>query len=589
MTVGEGVLLGSYGLATGIGAVVALVVWRHRGKTGALPLAGALVGTVIVSGSRFVATAADSYALSVLMERTLYVGIGLSVAAIVVFALVYTGRERYVTPKTIGLLSIEPLLVVILAFTNPATVFFESFEPDPTLATGVGVEWGPAFVAHTLYSYLLLAGTTYLILSFLISSRALYRGQALALLGGTTVPWLANAVHVVGPVTADTTPIGYVLMGGLNAIAIVRYQLIDIVPIARDRVLDTVNEGVFVVDRDDRLVDINPAGRELIGAETTNSLVGTNVETIFASDPALRERFHELTASKEPTRVQLAYDGADYEVRATPITDDRDRHVGWLLLVTDITDRKHRERELRRHNDRLEEFAQVVSHDLRNPLNVASGYVDLARETNDPAHLEEIEQAHDRMETIIEDVLELARTGEPVTDPESVSLEAVATQAWDSVETGEATLTVQRDVHLQADPSRLTRLLENVFRNAVTHGRPDGGFDGESARSHSPIEVTVGPIGEPEADSLEGIFVADDGVGIPESERDRIFDSGVTTGADGTGLGLSIVEQIATDHGWSVAVTDSEDGGARFEFTGLESVSRDQPRDAASQPDPQRP
>ncbi|MFB6218979.1 MAG: PAS domain-containing sensor histidine kinase [Halobacteriaceae archaeon] len=199
-----------------------------------------------------------------------------------------------------------------------------------------------------------------------------------------------------------------------------------------------------------------------------------------------------------------------------------------------------------RGNERLEEFASVVSHDLRNPLNVADGNLELAREQCDAEELEAVEDALDRMAAIIDDVLTLAREGETVAEVAEVSLAAVARDAWESVETDGATLTVEDNRSVRADADRLQRALENLFRNAVEHAGPA-------------VEVTVGA-------TPRGFYVADDGPGIPAEEREDVFDHGYSTAADGTGFGLAIVREIAAAHGWTVSVGESESGGARFEF-----------------------
>ena len=218
------------------------------------------------------------------------------------------------------------------------------------------------------------------------------------------------------------------------------------------------------------------------------------------------------------------------------------RRVGYEI------ERHRYERTLERQNERLEKFASAISHDLRNPLGIAQARLELARDTGDDEHFDPIVEAHDRMESIIEDTLTLAREGDFVTDVSPVSLEVVATDCWSCVETGAATLPVDGDVELRADPDRLRHVFENLFRNAVEHGAEEWGA----------VTVTVGP-------SDEGFYVADDGTGIPPDKCDRVFEQGYTDG-DGTGFGLAIVEAVARAHGWSVAVTESRDGGARFEF-----------------------
>ena len=222
-------------------------------------------------------------------------------------------------------------------------------------------------------------------------------------------------------------------------------------------------------------------------------------------------------------------------------------------------DRLDRERELRQQrnelewqNERLDEFVSVVSHDLRNPLAVLDGRLGLAEETGEAEHFEHCRRAIERMSELIDDLLTLARKGETIEGTDAVSLDAVASECWETVATGEGTLVVETERTVRADRSRLRQLLENLFRNAVEHG-------GATAT------VRLG-------DAKDGFFVADDGPGIPPDERETVFETGHSTTDGGNGLGLSIVKQVVDAHGWEISVTDSENDGARFEVTGVETA-----------------
>ncbi|MFT4882701.1 MAG: PAS domain S-box-containing protein [Natronomonas sp.] len=211
--------------------------------------------------------------------------------------------------------------------------------------------------------------------------------------------------------------------------------------------------------------------------------------------------------------------------------------------------RVSREESLQRQNERLDQFASVVAHDLRNPLTVASGFLELVEETGELEHLDRIESAHSRMERLIQDLLTLARGETTVENPERIDLETVATEAWGYVDTDEATLSVRDTVPtVSGEEERLTQLFENLFRNAVEHGGND-------------VTVTVGRL-----DGTDGFYVEDDGDGIPPEKRADVFEHGVTSSEGGTGFGLSIVADIAKAHGWTASVTDGTHGGARFEF-----------------------
>ncbi|MDS0219959.1 response regulator [Haloarcula sp. S1AR25-5A] len=228
---------------------------------------------------------------------------------------------------------------------------------------------------------------------------------------------------------------------------------------------------------------------------------------------------------------------------------------------------RDRERELSTQNDRLEQFATVVSHDLRNPLNVAIGRLEALKQRHDDDSIAAIDQALDRMQALIDDLLLLARTGDSIAETETVALATAVRDCWEVVETGDAALVVETDRKIRADMTRLQQLLENLFRNAVEHSATDSQSrtdDGEHGVSG--VTITI-------SDVPGGFAVSDDGPGIPEADRETVFESGYSTAGDGTGFGLSIVSQIATAHGWTVTLTESDSGGARFEFTGVDVAS----------------
>jgi len=259
---------------------------------------------------------------------------------------------------------------------------------------------------------------------------------------------------------------------------------------------------------------------------------------------------------------------ADREPQAAPITAADEAFVevlaGWL--EHELSHQRERDR-LGRQADRLEEFAGVVAHDLRNPLNAASGHLDLAAsrlssEADAEAVAEavvEAEAAVDRMTELVADVRSLASEGAVVGDPEPVSLAAVAEDAASTALPDEATLTVETDAgeRLAADPERLRTVFENLFRNAVEHGG-DG------------VGVAVRSVDPQSGDGEAGFTVVDDGPGFADADTSQVFGQGYSTRPEGTGYGLSIVEAIAEAHGWTVSATDAADGGARFDVRGVE-------------------
>jgi len=227
-------------------------------------------------------------------------------------------------------------------------------------------------------------------------------------------------------------------------------------------------------------------------------------------------------------------------------------------------------RQLQRQNDRLDRFASVVSHDLRNPLNIALTRTELAAMECESGHLGDVEDALGRMEAIIESTLSLAREGGTVENTERVSLARIATESWAQVDTNALAFDVVEDAEVLADPDRLRTVFENLFRNSAEHGpagnqprATDVGDTGDDGQAPAEVHVRIGL-------TDGGFYVEDTGSGIPDSERERIFELGYSGDGRGMGFGMAIVQEIVNAHDWTIGVAESEEGGARFEITGVD-------------------
>jgi PAS domain S-box-containing protein len=365
-------------------------------------------------------------------------------------------------------------------------------------------------------------------------------------------------------------------------------------------------DTIAVHDSDGTVLDPN---RRLCAATgyDRETLTGMALwELLPERDPeTAREQWAEMDAG-DRHRVETEYQRADGSTFPVEIHRQRLSLRGadrFVAIGRDITDQQAREAELRAQNERLDEFASIVSHDLRNPLNVATLRLEQLQTETDSEHLDALADALDRMDGLIEDLLTLARTGES-TGRKRVSLARTCEACWGVIDTGDATLVTDTDRAVWADEGRLRQLLENLFRNAIEHGSTsldsqarrdaaeqvpetpipeaeqtvaeyvadarEGGESpqsGDAARADPPtddaVTVTVGTLSD-------GFYVEDDGPGIPASAREQVFESGYTSAEDGTGLGLNIVKRIVEDHGWAIRAVEGRDGGARFEVTGVE-------------------
>lgn len=386
-------------------------------------------------------------------------------------------------------------------------------------------------------------------------------------------------------------------------------------------VLDGVDAAIWIRDKESRFLLINQAFRDLFEIDDETKVVGKRPEDFLPEEVASQFRENDIkTIDNEETteieeEVQTPHGVRTYLTRITPLFNDDGELYGTCGIASDITDLKEYEKRLQNQKERLDEFASVVSHDLRNPLSIFQGYLERAEETGDPEDFEKCRDAIARMDALIDDLLSLARNTDGTADTEPVNLDEVAKMSWQNTETREANLRVKTEMTVVADKGQLRQLFENLFRNSVEHGskNPDsetrwdsvehgstgshaspddsaehGSTTPDSGTRRDSVEPDSAECQVPSKDAVEcvsdvtvtvkslpdGFSIEDDGVGIPEEERDRVFESGYSEDNDGTGLGLYIVEQVAEAHGWDVTVTEGEEGGAAFEITGVELTDR---------------
>ena len=322
-----------------------------------------------------------------------------------------------------------------------------------------------------------------------------------------------------------------------------------------ETIIQSISDAVYTLDEEGRIQFVNDSYVDLKGV-SREELVGTKIEQWV--DEAVLQRskpeFERIKSGEQETaQIEYEFTTADgeripAELRFTILPTFGGEETGRVGVIRDMTERTKWEQELKRQNERLDAFARVVSHDLKNPLSVASGRLDLAREECESDHLAAADRALDRMDELIADLLTLAKSGEQVSELDPCDLGAIVDNCWNNVDTKNATLENEVDATVRCDRSRIQQLLENLVKNAVDHGGDD-------------VTITIDDLpGE------IGFYVEDDGPGIPEAERERVFESGYSNAPGGTGFGLAIVGEIAGAHGWSVELTEGETGGARFEI-----------------------
>jgi PAS domain S-box-containing protein len=326
------------------------------------------------------------------------------------------------------------------------------------------------------------------------------------------------------------------------------------------KVFETSPVGIVIVDADGTIEDANHRAESVLGLDHDEITDRTYDDDRWRP---VREDGTPLSTSELPVSTALergepvfdselgietpSGDAVWLSVNAAPIYGSDGTIDRIVAVVSDVTDRREYRRLLEQQNERLEAYSATVSHDLRGPLSIASGWLDVAIEEGSTESLDKVRDALDRMGTLITDLRALGRYGQTVDGMVELDLDSLVDAAWSNVETGEATLEIDGDLgSINGEEGRVLQLFENLFRNAVDHAGPN-------------VTVRVGSLDD-------GFYVEDDGPGIPANDRGAVFDFGYSTLERGTGIGLAIVEAVADAHGWELALTDADPYGARFEF-----------------------
>lgn len=523
--------------------------WRNRPRRGSTSLTAFMLVLAVIVGAHFMSHL-QSGPLELVFIKLRWTGLFALPFFVLAFALAFADREGLL--NRIGIAGI---------FAIPA--FIAVFLMAPTVAGLVGLEIlskavtnflnqdGPVYLLSIGLAYLTLFAASVIILYQSYQFHPRFRRQGLILAGGIGILWIGTAIEVFGliePVHVHWVQNSFLVLGLTVLWAVYGGEVTDITPHARSTILETLDVGILVVDERGVITDINPAAKRLLEA-TDERLVGTSLTETLAD----HDRLLDSLDNDQPMEVELSTSSGQriLSPQVTPLTDTTDEEIGQVILLKDITEQRRQRDELRRQNERLENFANVLSHDLRNPLNVAVGRLELAAAESDSEHLEAVADALDEIGTLIDELLTLASVGDDIGELERVDLSSLVESCWRNVETESAELVTDTETIVMADKTRLRQLITNLMRNAVEHAGPQ-------------VIIRIG-------DLPDGFFIEDNGPGIPEENRAEVFETNYTTTEGGTGFGLSIVREIAQAHGWEITLTESSDGGVRFEFTGIEA------------------
>jgi PAS domain S-box-containing protein len=384
---------------------------------------------------------------------------------------------------------------------------------------------------------------------------------------GAFIPLIFNVVYIfrlIPGLTKDFSPIAFSLAGIAAAVNIFRYRLLDISPIARTMLVDNLEDGMLVLDKYNRIVDLNPAIERLIGLASDYAL-GQPVDEALRRWPGLVE--YILHNREEPFQLGLQKDDSTYhcEVRLSPIFDQRGRTLGRLITLQDMTDRVNAEAERERLINELNAFGHTVAHDLKNPLSNVIGFATLLKENGlaDPVAwqlLAYILQNSRKMNNIIDELMVLSGVREgtvtmrPLDTPEIVQ-QAKLRLAYAIEESGAEIITPARWPVALGYAPWVEEIWVNYLSNALKY-------------SGEPPRIVLGAAHQP--DRRVRFWVQDNGQGISPEDQGKLFVPFTQLNqaqTDGHGLGLSIVQRIVEKLGGEVGVESELGRGSTFSFT----------------------
>ncbi len=585
--------LNSYALfmliTAAISTALAVYIYRRRPALGAAPLSACMGGVTIWALAYAMELGSPKLPAKLLWTNFTFPGIFITLTSWLIFAVQYSRRERWLTWRNLALVTAPFVTTLALMWTNDMHGWVRV---NPTLDTAgpipiLSPDYTQGFMLLWVYSLLLPLFSAILIIHKLVTTPGIYRKQTLALITAMAMPWLGNFLYFSGlsPLYGvDTAPFFFTMTGLILAWGLFRYQLLDVVPVARDKLIDNMSDGMIVTDKMGRIVDINPVARGIIDMPA-EQVIGSPVEQVLPPWRDLVARCRkELNVQTEITLARGEEKGY-YDLQVSTLTERRGRVSGHLVILHDITDRKRAEEALQQAKDAAESanrakstFLANMSHELRTPMNAILGFSELmTRDTNltteQQENLETIGRSGEHLLALINDVLDLSKieAGRMDLRPEEFDLHRTLLGIEEMfrlrAEQNGLALLLERapDVpqFVRADQNKLRQIIINLLGNAVKFTKSGSVTlrvdKAETTESADEFEVWI------------HFEVEDTGMGIAPEDLPKVFDAFVQTASgeqsrQGTGLGMPLSRQYVRMMGGNLEVSSELEVGTLFQF-----------------------
>lgn len=566
-------------LSAVLSVVIAIYAWYHRDMHSARGFAWLMTFGSLWAGGFALQVLSPSESLARFMDKVYFTGIILLPVAWLLFALSYTDSWRWSPKYVIPLLLIIPSISLVFNWVDPLRPFlFEdlTFHQHAILLIPRR-DNGLWFYVHAIYSYILVVCGVFFLVRQAVQTFAIYRLQALALIMGAFILFIPNLLVAFQWVDAPITNPAFAVSGLIFAVALFRYQLLDLVPVARERLIDSMSEGMLLLDARDRILDFNPAMQDLLDL-SGGCVIGERITTVLRDRSRLlpylqngREIQSEITITKDG-------DVQHYDLRISIMRDYLGQVMGRLVVLHDITERKSSEAALQAYmvkleasNAELDAFAHTVAHGLKLPLSALVGYSSLLvkerstlSEKTVTRTLETMARSARKMANIIDELLLLSSVRK-VEEVQTGTLEMGCIVADALQRLDDMVVDYDAQICVPDDWPKAVGYgpwVEEIWVNYLSNALKYGG---------TPCRVEVGAdLCQRDGAHWVRCWVRDNGAGLTEEEQERLFtqfERLSQTRAEGHGLGLSIVQRIVGELGGEVGVQSQPGEGSLFWFT----------------------
>ncbi len=546
-------------------AALVVASYQNRRIPAALPLGLLLIALALWSFGYGMELASRDLEGKYLWTNIQYIGIVAVPASWMAFVLQYGRSDRPLRLRTWALLAIEPLLVLALIWTNDRHYAFYraiTLIADPILGPTLKVTYGPAFWLHASYAYLLLLISAMLLVRLLLRAPHGQRRTISLMLIATIIPWIGNILYLSGLSRLDLTPFTFMVSGLIFAWSLFRLGLLDLVPVARDSLIESMSDGVLVLDHQNRVADVNPAALQMMGYERPQVL-GQELRMILPDQATLVERYQNINWAHDEIEIAQADQASHwFDIRISPLSDGNDRQRGRLVLLRDITEQRAADVALRAARDAAEmasraksAFLAHVSHELRTPLNAIIGYSELLQlESRElglrsfTTDLQRITDSGQHLLAMIGDMIDLTQLDsgtvelfiERIQLPVWIGGIAAATAPLFEKQGNRLIIDCPADLVLNSDAAKLRRALMHVLHNAAKF--TEQGTVTLRLRRRC-LEQ------EPMASAIV-VEVIDTGIGMTTEQIEQLFQPLTPAGAmmvqqgKGMGVGMATVRKL---------------------------------------------